>query len=45
MCIVSAAVTELGEIKMSAGWCFMSRILDLQSRRTAAASMYLQPGD
>ena len=29
MCIVSAAVTELRDIKMSAGWGFMSWILDL----------------
>ena len=43
MCIVLAAATELGEIKMSAGWCFMSWIIDLCSRRIAAASVYLWP--
>ena len=43
MCIVSAAVTELGEIKMSAGWCFMSWILDLWSRRIAALQCICGP--
>ena len=44
MCIVSAAVTESGDIKMSAWWCFMSWILDLWSRRIVAASVCLWPG-
>ena len=43
MCIVSAAVTEVGEIKKSAGWCFMSWILDFWSRRIAAPSVYHWP--
>ena len=38
MCIVSAAVAKLGE--MSAGWCFMSWILDWCSRRTVVASVF-----
>ena len=41
MCIVSAAVTKLGEVKMSAGWCFMIWILDFWSRKIAVASVYL----
>ena len=43
MCSVSAAVIELEGIKMSAGWCFMSWILDLGSRRIAATSTYSGP--
>ena len=44
MRIVSAAVTKLGEIKMSAGSCFIGWILDLQSRRIATITLYLWPG-
>ena len=43
MCIASAAVTKLGEIKMSTGWCFIGWILDLRSKRIAAITVYLWP--